>query len=105
MIFNVNLCLMKIRLTDIVTETYSNSAGYKLFLELKRYVSDNSPVELSFLGSTPPSSSFLNSSFGSLIEEIGMERFKSLIKPIELSSSQASMLKHYISTFNSGVKA
>lgn len=96
---------MKIRLTDIVTETYSNSAGYKLFLELKRYVSDNSPVELSFLGSAPPSSSFLNSSFGSLIEEIGMERFKSLIKPIELSSSQASMLKHYISTFNSDVKA
>ena len=96
---------MKIRLSDIVTETYSNSAGYRLYNELRNYVSLNSPVELSFLGSTPPSSSFLNSSFGTMIEEFGLEKFKALIKPVDLSSSQASMLRHYISTFNSGIGA
>jgi hypothetical protein len=96
---------MKLRLCEIVTETYSNSAGYKLYLELRSYVSKDSPVELSFLGSTPPSSSFLNSSFGTIIQEFGLERFKALIKPVDISSSQASMLRHYISTFNSGIRA
>lgn len=96
---------MKIRLTDIVTETYSNSAGYKLYIELKSFVSQNSPVELSFLGSTPPSSSFLNSSFGTMIDEFGFDRFKALVRPVDISSSQASMLRHYLSTFNSGIKA
>ncbi|MEP1087468.1 MAG: STAS-like domain-containing protein [Algoriphagus sp.] len=96
---------MKIRLNDIVTETYSNSAGYKLYIELKGYVSQNSPIELSFLGSTPTSSSFLNSSFGTMIEELGLAKFKALIKPVDISNSQASMLRHYINTFNSGMKA
>ncbi len=99
-IFNLNLRDMKIRLTDIVTETYSNSAGHQLYVELKNYVSQDSPVELSFFGATPPSSSFLNSSFGVMIEEVGLEKFKVLIKPVEISSSQASMLRHFISTFN-----
>lgn len=96
---------MRIKLNDIVTETYSNSAGYKLYIELKSYVSQGSPVELSFLGSTPPSSSFLNSSFGTMIEEFGLERFKALIKPVDISSSQATMLRHYINTFKSGIQA
>jgi len=99
-IFSLDLRDMKIRLTDIITETYSNSAGHQLYIELKNYVSQDSPVELSFFGATPPSSSFLNSSFGVMIEEVGLEKFKVLIKPVEISSSQASMLRHFISTFN-----
>jgi hypothetical protein len=57
-IFSLDLRDMKIRLTDIITETYSNSAGHQLYIELKNYVSQDFPVELSFLGATPPSSSF-----------------------------------------------
>ena len=61
---------MKIKLTDIVSDTYTNSAGYQLYAVLKRLLAEGEQVQLSFSGATAPSSSFLNSSFGNLIEEM-----------------------------------
>ncbi|MEB2781583.1 STAS-like domain-containing protein [Algoriphagus persicinus] len=96
---------MKILLTDIVSDTYSNAAGYSLYLVLKNKLKDGEVIQLSFLGASPPSTSFLNSSFGSLIDEMGLDDFLSLVKPAEVTHTQASMLKHYIQGFRSGAKA
>lgn len=93
---------MKIVLTDIVTDTYTNSSGYVLYTVLKEAIRNKETVELSFKGASAPSSSFLNSSFGNLIEELGLEKFLAVIKPEEVTSTQATMLKHYIQAFKSG---
>ena len=96
---------MVIRLIDIVSDTYTNAAGYTFYSELKRLLSTGNQVQVSFLGATAPSSSFLNSSFGALIEEMGLETFLKVVKPADVTPTQAVMLKHYIQGFRSGAKA
>lgn len=66
---------MIIRLTEIVSETYTTAAGYTFYSELKKLLSKGEEVQVSFLGVPAPSSSFLNSSFGVLIEEMGLDKF------------------------------
>jgi hypothetical protein len=92
---------MKINSSDIVTDTYSNASGYTFYVHLKKALVNGEVIEVSFKDTTAPSSSFLNSSFGKLIEEIGLQNFLSLVKPRELSPTQAQMLKHYIQGFKS----
>jgi hypothetical protein len=96
---------MKIFVKDIVTDTYSNASGYQLYRALKADLNDGKIIHLSFLGATSPSTSFLNSSFGALIEEMGLDRFLDLVKPSEVTHTQASMLKHYIHGFRSQAQA
>lgn len=96
---------MLIRLKDIVSDTYTNTAGYTLYSELKRILSNGEQVQLSFFGVPAPSSSFLNSSFGALIEEMGLDKFLKSVKPADVTPTQASMLKHYIQGFRSGATA
>lgn len=96
---------MKIFIKDIVTDTYTNASGYQLYLALKEDLKDGEIIQLSFLGATSPSTSFLNSSFGNLIEDIGLDNFLSVIKPAEVTQTQANMLRHYIQGFRSGAKA
>jgi hypothetical protein len=96
---------MKIFVKDIVTDTYSNASGYQLYRALKGDLKDGKIIHLSFLGASSPSTSFLNSSFGALIEEMGLDRFLDLVKPSEVTHTQASMLKHYIHGFRSEAEA
>lgn len=96
---------MIIRLTEIVSETYSNAAGYTFYSELKRLLSNGEQVQVSFLGVPAPSSSFLNSSFGALIEEMGIDKFLKSVKQADVTPTQASMLRHYIQGFRSGAEA
>lgn len=96
---------MLIRLIDIVSDTYTNAAGYTFYSELKRLLSKGEQVEVSFLGVPAPSSSFLNSSFGVLIEEMGLDKFLNSVKPADVTPTQASMLRHYIQGFRSGATA
>ena len=96
---------MNIKLIDIVSDTYTNTAGYSLYVVLKRILAEGEQVQLCFEGASAPSSSFLNSSFGYLIEEMGLEKFLQSVKPADVTPSQASMLKHYIQGFRSGANA
>ena len=86
-------------LKDIVNETYTNSEGDKLYTELRPFLVSKEKVMLSFRDSPITSSSFLNSSFGMLIEEFGLERFKNCIVPRELTTTQVAVLKKYVSSF------
>ena len=90
---------MKIKLADIVNDTYTNASGYTFYLYLKRVMNMKETVEISFKDSPAPSSSFLNCSFGTLIKEIGIKNFLNLIRPKELTPTQAQMLRHYIKGF------
>ena len=92
---------MQIRVAHIVKETFTNQAGIDFYLHLKELLNKGKSIEISFKDATVPSSSFLNSSFGKLIEEIGLQEFLSLVKPRELTPTQAQMLRHYIQGFKS----
>lgn len=92
---------MLIRVAHIVKETFTNQAGHDFYLHLKEVLNKGETIEISFKDTSVPSSSFLNSSFGALIEEIGLQEFLSLVKPKELTPTQAQMLKHYIQGFKS----
>lgn len=90
---------MRVNIKDIVTETHTNQAGYSLFVVLDNYFSTNTMVEVSFANADAFSSSFLNSSIGSLIEKYGQKKFKELFKPVEINKGQANLLVKYLSTF------
>lgn len=83
-------------INNIVKNTYINSEGEKLYYALFDFMRNNQKVEISFVGLTPMSTSFLNSSVGALIDEFGVEKFKSLVKPVEITKSQAETLINYL---------
>lgn len=89
---------MKLFIRDIVPDTYTNAAGFTLLTVLKNYFFSNQPITLSFKNATPPSSSFLNSSIGELLDQFGFAHFKSIIKFTDLTATQAQALKNYFST-------
>jgi len=91
---------MTLYLNDIVNETYTNAEGEKLYAVLKDAFSSNEKVVLSFKDSSITSSSFLNSSFGRLIESYGLDRFMQSVTPKELTVTQAEVLKKYVSSFS-----
>lgn len=91
--------------SKIVTETYTNSSGYNLYLAIKDNFVANQPFELSFDGVSATSSSFLNSSFGTLIEEFGLDTFTSLVKIKNVTKGEAEILKKYISGFKNRQKS
>lgn len=90
-----------IEIKDIVNDTYTNTSGYCLYLEMKKYFLKNIPFDLSFRDITSTSSSFLNSSFGNLIEEFGLEKFTSLVRLKNVSVGEAAIIKKYVSGFKS----
>jgi hypothetical protein len=92
---------MLIRVAHIVKETFTNQAGNDFYLHLKEVLKKGETIEISFKDTLVPSSSFLNSSFGSLIEDIGLQNSLNLIKPRKLAPTQDQMLKHYIQGFKS----
>lgn len=99
--FDVTVNDMKtIILSEIVTDTYTNASGYGLFVMLNDAISNKEKVSVSFKGATPTSSSFLNSSLGELIEDYGMDVFKTYVKLVDLNKSQVTVLRRYFDSIN-----
>ena len=86
--------------THIVSGTSTNSDGYSLRTVLEDYLRAGQSVRLSLKGATPMSSSFLNSSFGELIENFGAARVREFVKLIDFKPSQAMAIKEYIDKFS-----
>jgi len=86
-------------LNDVVNNTSLNSEGYGLFARLEIYLINKRPVVLDLRLASAISSSFFNSSFGALIEKYGYSRFKECVKFINVSKSQAQLLKLYFDSF------
>ena len=82
--------------TALTSGTISNADGYKLLVALKETLTAQSgPVTLDLTGVIGFSSSFLNSSLGSLFEEIGPASFKRL-RLSNYKPTQLKQLKDYM---------
>ena len=91
--------MSKLCLKDLLPDTSTNVSGYVLYNSLKKYVVGNESVVLDFKGTSSLSSSFFNSSLGSLIEDFGFDSFKRSVKIINITKSQAALLSKYLSNF------
>jgi hypothetical protein len=88
--------MKKLVLNEVVKGAYSNADGFTLLCILKTYFLNNEEVEVCMLGFPPMSSSFFNSSFGELIQEFGIDKFKAIIKFKDITKSQVSQIKMYL---------
>lgn len=87
---------MQLELSDITKSTSTNTDGLMLFMVLKSHVENNQFVKLSLHNVGAMSSSFLNSSFGSLVERYGLKKVKDTISLINYRPSQALYIKNYL---------
>ena len=81
---------------DVVSGTSTNLEGVTLFYALDEAFMKGKKVRLSLYGATPFSSSFLNSSFGNLIEKYGIEQLQSSLFLTQYSAGQAKRIRDYI---------
>jgi len=88
-----------INLNTQVSDTYTNVAGVELYSLLKSHIDNKEQIEVSFRDVTT-STSFLNSSFGKIIETYGVSALKSFVKPVNISSGQKNILKAYMTAMS-----
>jgi len=84
-----------IQVTDIVQATTTNADAMPLYLLLKKEMTDDTCIVLSFRDSTPLSSSFLNTAIGNLVDDFGLDYVKTHLKIVQCSKSVFDALKRY----------
>jgi len=84
-----------IQVTDIVQATTTNADAMPLYLFLKKEMTDDTCIVLSFRDSTPLSSSFLNTAIGNLVDDFGLDYVKAHLKIVQCSKSVFDTLKRY----------
>ena len=87
--------LITIRLMDVVAGTSTNADGFALFTVMDNILSNNQKARLSLDGATPLSTSFLNSSIGSLADKYSLEDMRKKIVFTNLTQSQIRTIKRY----------
>lgn len=85
-----------ILLEDVVSGTFTNGEGVKLYVALAPYLAAGRPVRLSLRGASPMSSSFLNSSIGDLIDNYGVAALRCSLKLVDYVPSHAAVIKKYV---------
>ena len=85
----------KIIIKDNIDSALSNSDGIQLYAVLDKALADGGSVVLSFHDIDIITTSFLNSSFGNLIDNYGID-ILSRIKLVDYTSSVATLIKNYI---------
>ena len=81
---------------DVVKGTATNDEGIPLFNSIDTILAKGQKVRLSLEDCTPFSTSFLNTSFGDLIDKYGLDHFKSQIIYTQIKPSQVKNIKHYL---------
>jgi len=84
-----------IQVTDIVQATTTNADAMPLYLLLKKEMTDDTCIVLSFRDATPLSSSFLNTAIGNLVDDFGLDYVKAHLKIVQCSKSVFDALKRY----------
>ena len=85
-----------INLNDVVNGTFTNDEGAKLYAALAPHLAAGTVVRLSLRGATAMSSSFLNSSFGDLIDHYGIAALRRSLKLVDYVPSHAAIIKKYV---------
>lgn len=89
-----------VKLVDVVnSDVFTNDAGEALCHLIKGAIVDEKPITISFSGSSSPSTSFLNSSVGRVIEEFGLDALRAHVDFCDLTKGQASVLRRYLAPF------
>jgi|TARA_R110000851_G_scaffold284267_1_gene437828 hypothetical protein len=81
---------------DISKGTTTNLQGDLLLQEISKTLLTEDSLVLSFKDSTPLSSSFLNSSFGELVDQYGKKEVLRKIKVTDLMPSLLSQINTYL---------
>lgn len=85
-----------ILLTGVVAGTFTNNEGAKLYAALAPHLAAGTAVRLSLRGATAMSSSFLNSSFGDLVDYYGIAALRHSVKLVDCMPSHAAIIKKYV---------
>jgi hypothetical protein len=88
-----------------VRGTATNDQGFTLYVVLKEHFLNERKVRLSLHNATPMSSSFMNSSFGVLIDEFGYTKVTTLLSLIHFNKIQADSIKKYFEQYKKYISA
>ena len=86
-------------LIAIVDGTFTNTEGNKLYTALVPYLATGQTIRLSLRDATPMSTSFLNSSFGELIDKFGLSAFRNTLRIGDYIPSHAAAIKRYVDNY------
>ena len=83
-------------LMSIISGTPTSAEGDALYEALLPYVRSGQVVRLSLHGATPMATSFLNTSFGQLIDDCGLSAVRASVRLVQFVPSHAQRLKAYL---------
>ena len=87
----------KVIVKDIVSGTLSNIEGTTLYCAIDSALKNNDSIYLSFESINTISSSFLNSSIGTLVDTYGIDIIKDRIKIVNYTKPLAAVIVKYVS--------
>ncbi len=87
-------------LMALVGGTSTNDEGTKLFTALAPAIATGQVVRISMHGATPMATSFLNSSFGELIDQYGLSAVRHSVKLVNYLPSHAARMKDYLESYS-----
>lgn len=91
--------LIEIKLKSLVNNTDNNTEGVKLYCILDDYFKNNDMLLLVVDSDMSLTSSFLNSSFGNIIDKYGYDKLKNSLK-IKTNKNQIDRIKDYLEKYN-----
>ena len=89
-----------LNIKDICVSTYTNSDGMALKIAVSNLLNTHESVILSFHGIDTVSTSFMNSFFGELVSEYGLDVFKNRIKVTNYTNTLLNVIKSYIKSLS-----
>lgn len=87
------------KIQEILTNRQYPAAGEILFNELKTAIDNNDIIDIDFNGVTSVPPTFLNCSFGHLIDIYGVDKVKQSVRFINITKQEAENIKEYFSIY------
>src|SRR5688572_8758219 len=88
--------IKRVELTAIVSGGCTNADGFALLNTLETHFKNGFKVQLSLSDAPALTSSFLNSSFGEIIENYGLDFLRENLTLVNYKPSQAKYIKEYV---------
>lgn len=85
-----------IHLSKVLPGLSTSDDGNVLYNILRKYIVEENPVHVSFADTTAMSTNCFEASFGRLIMEFGTDKFKEIVKPIEITKTKKEVIEYWI---------
>lgn len=89
----------QILIKNIVTNTETNVEGVKLYCVVDKFLKEDLNIILEIENDMVLSSSFLNSSLGSILDKYGLDKLKNSLK-LKCNKSQFERISTYLYKYN-----